>query len=108
MTTTDTTTDTGRDLDWLTLKAQMGWGNVAAVSGGRAKRIDHSTIDLPVSSGYRVRVHLAWNDTYTVSRVLVRGAKTFVKGTVTGVHCDGIGEIAYRASCYRDSDGFGS
>lgn len=104
MTTTYTTPETGRDIDWATLKAQIGFGNLCAISGGRAKRIDASTIDLPVSAGYRVRVHLAGNDTYTVSRVLVRGAKTFVKGSVVGVHCDGIGEIAYRASCYRDGE----
>lgn len=99
--------DTGRDLDWSTLKAQMGLMNLLAISGGRAYRVGPSTIDLPVSSGYRVRITLAANDTYTVTRLMKRGGKEFIKGTMTDVYCDQVGNIAYAASSYK-SYGFGS
>lgn len=106
MTTTTTrqleATDTGRDLDAAVLKAQMGWGNLAAVSGGRMVRFGASTIIMPVAAGYAVAVTIEGNDTYTVRRVLKRNGAWLVKGEVVGVYSDGIGEIAYRASCFRD------
>lgn len=102
MTTTSNPHDTGRELDWDTLKRQIGFMTVAAISGGRAVRVGPSTIDLPVASGYRVQITLEANDTYTVLRLFKRGGKMFVHGAVEGVYCDQVGEVAYRASCFRD------
>lgn len=104
-TTAPATSD--RPLDWPTLRQQIGFMNVCAISGGRAVRAEGDTIDLPVSSGYKVRIALAANDTYTVQRIMVRGGKVWVKGTMTDVYCDQIGEVAYVASCYKNLD-FGS
>ena len=59
---------------------------------------------LPVGSGYRVRITLEADDTYTVTREMKRGAKLFVKGIQFNVYCDEIGEVAYQASCYRNVD----
>jgi hypothetical protein len=101
-TTTTTPFDTGRDLDWPILAAQIGrMTTVAAISGGRVVRLGPSTIDLPISSGYKVRITLAADDTYTVQRVMVRGDKTWVKGEQTNVYCDEVSEVAYQASSYK-------
>jgi hypothetical protein len=102
--TTATAFNTGRQLDWAELRGQIGFMNVGAISGGRAVRVGPSTIDLPVSSGYKVRVTIEADDTYTVERVMVRGAKTFHKGKMTDVYCDEIGEVAYVASCYKNRE----
>ena len=56
------------------------------------------------ANGYRVEIELAADDTYTVRRVFKRGAKTFDKGTMTGVYAEDIGEVAYYASCFRNVD----
>ena len=93
--------DTGRDLDAVELKYQLG-RDLFAISGGRMTRIGPSAIDLPVSSGYRVRITLAADDTYTVERVMRRGTKEFRKGAVTGVYADQVQEVAYVASCYKN------
>lgn len=90
----------GRDLDWNVLKQQIGFMTVCAISGGKAVRYDASTIDLPAGQGYLVRIHLAGNDTYTVSRMFKRGQKFFDKGTLSDVYCDQISDVAYAASCY--------
>lgn len=95
------TESTGREINWPQLKAQLGQ-DLYAVSGGRALRLGASTIDLPVASGYRVRITLEANDTYTVERIMVRGAKTFHKGRMTDVYADAVGDAAYYASCFRD------
>ena len=71
-----------------------------AISGGR-NMIQDGKLVLAVSSGYRVLISLEANDTYTVERVMVRGAKTFHKGIRTGVYCDQVGDVAYYASCYK-------
>lgn len=92
----------GRDLNWNELRAQIGGMTVLAISGGRVVRVDDSTVDLPVSSGYKVRISLAANDTYTVERVMVRGAKTWIKGARTDVYCDNVSDVAYAASCYKN------
>lgn len=86
-----------------TIVRQIGTGNVLAISGGRVKGLVDG-IELPVSSGYRVRVTLDANDTYTVARVMVRGAKEFPKGSKSNVYCEELGETAYRASCYKSYD----
>ena len=61
-------------------------------------------VTLPVGAGYSVTVDLDASDTYVVSRVFKRGAKTWVKGTLTNVFCDAVGETAYRASCYNNGE----
>ena len=104
MTTTSNPTELAhndRDMNATTTLNQIGRMNILAISGGRARRVD-GTIELPVSSGYSVRVTLAANDTYTVQRVMRRAGKVWVKGTVTDVYCDQLGEVAYVASCYKN------
>src|SRR3954470_23224746 len=86
-----------------TIVRQIGTGNVLAISGGRIKALADG-VEMPVSSGYRVRVTLDANDTYTVARVMVRGAKEFPKGSKSNVYCDEVGEQAFRASCFRSYD----
>ena len=58
-------------------------------------------IELPVSAGYSVRIHLTGCDDYTVERVFKRGAKEWIKGRRVRVYCDQLSEAAYRASCFR-------
>jgi hypothetical protein len=84
---------------------QIGMMNVFAISGGRwgvMRDEDGEVTDLilPVRYGYRVRINLAVNDTYTVRREFVRGGKVHEKGRQEDVYFDEIGEVAYRASCY--------
>lgn len=93
----------GREMDMNTTIDQIGMMNVLAISGGRRARIANS-LDLPVSSGYHVIVTLEANDTYTVRRVYVRGPKAWIKAEVRNVYAEQVGEIAYRASCFRDDD----
>ena len=109
--------DKGRDFNIDELIRQIGRNNLAAISGNRVV-IDGATynkernttqeIELPVSSGYLVRIRLDWDDTYTVERVLTRRPKgqtakeSKILGRMTGVYCDQVGEIAYRASCYKN------
>lgn len=87
--------------DFTTTLAQIGRMNVLAVSGGRVLA-EGDTLVLPVRYGYRVEVDLDPSDTYTVRRVLARGGERFVKGSVSDVYCDQIGEVVYRASCYHE------
>lgn len=86
-----------------TIIAQIGRGNVLAISGGRVHYSHPHTVVLPVRYGYAV--HVAYEqstDTYTVCRTFTRGTKTWIKRAWHDVHCDELGEIAYRASCYLD------
>lgn len=110
------TTTTNPVID--TMLRQIGWGNVAAISGLRWIEVDPYTVKLPVSNGYSVEVELDPNDTYTVRRVFTRRPKASpadwrpepvatVKGAVSNVYADQVGEVAYRASCFRDGK-FGS
>lgn len=102
----------GRPFNEDELLNQIGKMNVFAISGGRVNVFkpegETVEIELPVSSGYLVRITLAWDDTYTVERILRRRPKgktckeTKVLGRVTGVYCDDIGEVAYYASCYKN------
>ena len=85
--------------DTAELVAQIGRGNLGAISGGRVTHRP-TGVTLPVGRGYSVTVDLAPDDTYTVSRVFTRGLKVWVKGTEAGVYCDEVGEAAYRASCF--------
>jgi hypothetical protein len=75
--------------------------NILAISGGRIGA-RATGITLPVAAGYSVTVDLDWNDTYVVRRVFKRGAKVWIKGEQRGVYCDEVGEVAYRASCFRN------
>lgn len=97
------------------LKRQIGWSNLFAISGGRvyldgatynAKYGEVEQIELPVGYGYRVRITLGWDDTWTVQRVIVKNTKKGIseniKGTVEGVYFDEVGEIAYKASRFQD------
>lgn len=82
---------------------QIGTGNWLAISGARLVRIDDMTIELPVAYGYSVRItYRPVPDCYTVQRIYRRGTKTWVKAEAVEVYCDNLGEVAYRASCYRD------
>lgn len=92
-----------RHMNQETTLRQIGHMNVLAISGGRVYRTGEG-IELPVSSGYTVRVTLAANDTYTVQRIMRRGVKTWIKGTVTGVYAEDLGETCYVASCYKNRD----
>lgn len=78
--------------------------NLLAISGGRWSRDVFGDILLPVSQGYRVRISLDADDTYTVTREMKRGAKLFVKGSQSNVYCDELGEVCYLASCYKNVD----
>ena len=90
--------------------AQVGRLHLMSISGFRWHLDEYvageryADILLPVSSGYRVRIALAANDTYTVTREMKRGAKVFVKGVQTEVYFDELGEVCYQASCYKSND----
>lgn len=106
------TEELGRSFSEDTLLDQIGRMNVMAISGGRVgvwkPKGECVEVELPVSSGYLVRITLAWDDTYTVERILRRRPKgqtakvSKVLGRMTGVYCDQVGEVAYRASCYKN------
>ena len=82
------------------LAAQIGRMNIFAISGGRVTA-RQTGITLPVGCGYSVTVDLAGNDTYTVRRVFTRGGIAKIKGELTDVYCDEVGQVAYEASCFR-------
>jgi len=86
-----------------TIVHQIGFMNVLAISGGRVTALPDG-IELPVGSGYRVRVRLTPADDYTVERVFIRSGEVFSKGIEDMVYCDEVGETAYRASCFRNDD----
>ena len=99
-----------------TLLAQIGRDNIWAISGGRVgvwrPNGECMEVELPVSSGYLVRIVLAGDDTYTVERILRRRPKgqtarvDKVLGRMEGVYCDQVGEVAYYASCYKSHPNF--
>lgn len=90
-------------VDRREIARQIGGGNVAAISGGRMRALPDG-IELPVSNGYVVRVRLTAMDDYTVERVFIRNGREFMHGRMEGVYADGVGEAAYRASCFRSYD----
>jgi hypothetical protein len=86
-----------------TMESQIGRMNILAISGGRVNRTDYTTLSFPVSAGYTVEVeYVEGRDLHTVRRVFTRGTKRWIKGEVTHVYAEDLGEIAYRASCFRD------
>lgn len=93
-----------RDFDPNTTISQMGRMNILAISGGRVNPImvgkQTVGLELPVGQGYKVRVYLGDNDTYTVQRVqhTARGEK--ILGQLDDVYADEVGEQAYQASCF--------
>lgn len=101
-----------RSFDENILLSQIGRENVWAISGGRVgvwkPNGECMEVELPVSSGYLVRIILAGDDTYTVERILRRRPKgqtsrvDKVLGRMEGVYCDQVGEVAYQASCYKN------
>ena len=113
--TTTTLAAPARQMDVDTALRQIGRMNLLAISGGRSRlggplqSPGHvaSVITLPVSNGYSVRVTLAASDTYTVERVFTRGFNVWVKGTMTDVYAEDLGEACYQASCFRNVE-FGS
>jgi len=104
MTATETAT---RQADANEIVHQIG-RNIFAISGGRVgahyepagQFIDG--IEMPAGKGYWVTVTVAADDTYTVTREFRRSGKATNKGTVAGVYCDEVGEVAYQASCYQN------
>jgi hypothetical protein len=98
-----TTTNEFRECDTGTLLAQIGRMNILAISGGRIERRT-TGVTLKVGAGYSVTVDYDWGDDYVVRRVFKRGTKTWIKGEQRGVYCDEVGEVAYRASCFRNGD----
>ncbi len=117
---TEVKIEKGRPFNVDELKSQIGFWNIGAISGGRVF-IDGATynkeygttqqVEFPVAYGYRVRVTLGWNDTWTVSRVIVKNTKKgiseVIKGTLENVYPENIGEVAYQASCFRSNNAFG-
>ena len=101
--TVETMSDKFAPCDTAELLRQIGPMNILAISGGRIIRRETGAT-LPVGRGYRVTVDLAGDDTYTVRRVFVRGAKVWIKGEMDSVYCDQVGERAYRASCFVNVD----
>lgn len=101
---TETTQETSyRPCDARELVAQIGRGNILAISGGRVLARE-TGVTLPVGHGYSVTIDVAADDTYTVSRVFKRSGKVFNKGQMTGIYCEDIGDVAYYASCYVNVD----
>lgn len=89
-----------------TMLRQIGTGNVLAISGGRVRHLAPGRIEMPVHYGYSVIVEYdAARDLYDVHRVFTRGLVRTFKGSVFGVYADHVGDVAYRASCYRDPFG---
>lgn len=90
-----------QELNAEELVKQIGWSTVLGVSGGRVQ-VSPAAVQFPVSNGYSVMVQLHWNDTYTVTRILKRGAKAFIKGRVEGLYCEQMSEAVWKASCFRN------
>lgn len=82
---------------------QIGFWNLAAISGGRVRPLPDG-IEMPAGAGYVVRVHLTPGDDYTVERVFVRKGVEHPHGARERVYADQVGEMAYRASCFRSYD----
>lgn len=88
-----------------TMEQQIGRANILAISGGRVQRVASTTLSFPVSSGYSVEVeYVEGRDLYSVRRIFSRGLKRWVKGEVTHVYAEDLGEIAYLASCFSNID----
>jgi hypothetical protein len=89
-----------RPCDFQQTMQQIGLGTTLTVSGGRWQRVWNTGevvgVELPVSQGYKVRVLLDWNDTYTVQRVW----RDKVKGEEAGIYFDELSKKVYNAGMY--------
>ena len=99
---------TGRPFNEDELINQIGHMNILAISGGRVivlrEKNETIGIELPCGAGYRVLVELTWWDTWKVTRQYVRKGTVFNKGSYTDVYPEQIGEIVYKASCWRNRE----
>jgi hypothetical protein len=95
------TADTFKACDTQQIIEQVGRMNILAISGGRIIRRE-TGITLPVGAGYSVTIDLTSMDDYEVRRVFKRGSKIWIKGVMRGVYCGEVGEVAYKASCFRN------
>ena len=98
-----------RAFDEDVLIDQIGRMNILAISGGRVDVVKNNEgetieVELKCGAGYRVSIILAWDDTYTVTRQFVRKGIVSQKGTIEGVYCTEIGEVAYQAACWRNRE----
>ncbi len=101
-----TTTNTFNNTYIKTALDQIGRWNVMAISGGRVTAISETIFHLPVARGYLVEIELNQaQDLYNVRRYFKRSGKLTLKGEYKMVHCDELGELAYRASCYSEPMG---
>ena len=102
------TKTTGRPFNEDELINQIGHMNILAISGGRVivLRDKNETIgvELPCGAGYRVLIELSWLDTWTVTRQYVRKGTVFNKGSFSDVYPEQVGEIAYKAACWRNRE----
>lgn len=87
------------ECDNTTLLNQIGVPNLLAISGGKVFR-RNTGITLPVGEGYSVSIDLDASDTYCVRRILNQDGKAIIKGQVSNVYNEEIGEVAYEASCF--------
>jgi hypothetical protein len=104
---TATLTPNARPFDAATTLNQIGRMTVLAISGGRVFWDDGALV-LPVGNGYRVRITLAANDTYTVERVFVRKGVPVTVRRVEDVYCDELSDTAYAASNFRSDREWGT
>lgn len=105
----------GRECDAAEIIRQVGKWNLLAISGGKwgvlYEFVDNVTFYpigawLPCGAARMVEITLDFDDTYRVRRVrrITRGAQKnggIIEFEQTGVYCDEVGEVAYRASCWR-------
>lgn len=108
----------GRSCDPKEVVRQVGRMNILAISGGiwgTLRENQHEQwedpraiigVFMPCGTARMVEVTLDWDDTYRVRRVrrITRGADRnngVVEFEQTGVYCDELAEVAYRASCWR-------
>jgi len=97
--------DIGRPFNEDELIAQLGKMTFFAICGGKFSiwQPEGETVeaDFWSGNGYRVRITLGWDDTWTVQRIFVRKGQVSIKGEMKGVYADQVSDIAYKASCYR-------
>ena len=99
-TTTDLPQVTGQQRQ--TILDQLGRMNRMAIDGLRPAVPTWRGVELVCGNGYRVRIDLEPNDTYTVSRLFLRSGRYTVKGVQTDVYWPELPEVAYRAGMFRD------
>lgn len=103
----------GRECDPHEVIRQIGKWDLLAICGGVWSSLGDSTDEtriigvwLHCGTSRAVEITLDFDDTYRVRRVrrVTRGANRnagVVEYEQTGVYCDMLSEVAYRASCFR-------